>query len=226
METPLIDQPLAKIRETLIMMASLADRNLALALKSLTERKAELCDTVETEDSQLDDLEVQIDELVVTHMALRSPVARDCRFMLVATKVSSNLERIGDESVSIARRARHLNDEPLLKPYVDIPRMAEIARGMLHDAITAFVEAKPDDARAIIPRDKKVDELNKQLNRELTSFMVEDPSTITRALRLMQVARSLERVADHAKNIAEEVYFLYQAKDIRHQHANAHAHAS
>jgi phosphate transport system protein len=208
-----------RIHETLLMMSSLADRNLNLALRALVERDSKLCDVVEAEDSQLDALEIAVDELVVTHMALRAPVATDCRFMLVATKISSNLERIGDESVSIARRARDLNGEPLLKPYVDIPRMADIALIMLRDAITAFVDRLPDLAQGIVPRDKKVDELHRQLNRELTSYMIEDPGTITRALRLMAVARSLERIADHAKNIAEEVYYLYAAIDIRHTSA-------
>ncbi len=209
-------EQIAHIRETLLMMASLADRNLSLALRCLVERDEKLADTVESEDSQLDELEVSIDELVINHMATHAPVATDCRFMLVASKVSNNLERIGDQAVAITRRARVLNQEPLLKPLIDIPRMAQIAEGMLRDGITAFVDRKPELAQEIIKRDKEVDVINKQLARELTSFMLEDPATITRALNLMIVARCLERVADHCKNIAEEVYYLYQAKDIRH----------
>jgi phosphate transport system protein len=208
---------ISNIRETLLMMASLADRNLALAMRALVERDDKLSQAVEAEDSQLDELEVSIDELVINHMATHAPVATDCRFMLVASKISSNLERIADQAVAIARRSRELNREPLLKPLIDIPRMAQIAEGMLRDGVTAFVDRKPELAQEIIKRDKEVDAINKQLARELTSFMLEDPTTITRSLNLTMVARSLERVADHCKNIAEEVYYLYQAVDIRHE---------
>jgi phosphate transport system protein len=214
-------EQISNIRETLLMMASLANRNLSLALRALVERDEKLAASVEAEDSQLDELEVSIDELVIKHMATHAPVATDCRFMLVASKISSNLERIADQAVSIARRSLELNREPLLKPLIDIPRMAEIAEGMLRDSITALIERQPELAQEIIKRDKEVDQINKQLARELTSFMLEDPSTITRAMNLTIVARCLERVADHCKNIAEEVYYLYQAVDIRHDRAGA-----
>lgn len=210
-------EQIAHIRETLLLMASLADRNLSLAMRALVERDEKLSASVEAEDSQLDELEISIDELVINHMATHAPVATDCRFMLVASKISSNLERIADQAVSIARRSRELNKEPLLKPLIDIPRMAQIAAGMLRDSVTALIERKPELAQEIIKRDKEVDAINKQLARELTSFMLEDPATITRALNLTIVARCLERIADHCKNIAEEVYYLYQAIDIRHE---------
>jgi phosphate transport system protein len=209
-------EQIANIRETLLMMASLANRNLTLAMRALVDRDEKLAASVEAEDSQLDELEVTIDEMVINHMATHAPVATDCRFMLVASKISSNLERLADQATAIARRSRELNKEPLLKPLIDIPRMAEIAEGMLRDSITALIDRKPELAQEIIKRDKQVDQINKQLARELLSFMLEDPSTITRALNLTIVARCLERVADHCKNIAEEVYYLYQAVDIRH----------
>ncbi len=209
-------EQIAKIRETLLMMASLTDRNLSLAIRALTERDEKLAAAVEAEDSQLDELEISVDELVINHMATHAPVATDCRFMLVASKISSNLERIADQAVAIARRSLELNREPLLKPLIDIPRMAEISEGMLRDGITALIDRRPELAQEIIKRDKEVDQINKQLARELTSFMLEDPTTITRALNLTIVARCLERIADHCKNIAEEVYYLYQAVDIRH----------
>ena len=209
-------EQIANIRQTLLMMASLANRNLALALRALVERDEKLAASVEAEDSQLDELEVTIDNLVINHMATHAPVATDCRFMLVASKISSNLERIADQAVAIVRRSRELNKEPLLKPLIDIPRMAQIAEGMLRDGITALIDRRPELAQEIIKRDKEVDQINKQLARELTSFMLEDPSTITRALNLTIVARCLERVADHCKNIGEEVYYLYAGVDIRH----------
>jgi len=210
-------EQIANIRQTLLMMASLANRNLALSIRALVERDEKIAASVEAEDSQLDELEVTIDNLVINHMATHAPVATDCRFMLVASKISSNLERIADQAVAIVRRSRELNKEPLLKPLIDIPRMAQIAEGMLRDGITALIDRRPELAQEIIKRDKEVDQINKQLARELTSFMLEDPSTITRALNLTIVARCLERVADHCKNIAEEVYYLYQAVDIRHE---------
>ena len=212
-------EQISNIRQTLLMMASLANRNLSLAMRALVERDEKLAASVEAEDSQLDELEISIDELVINHMATHAPVATDCRFMLVASKISSNLERIADQAVAIARRSIELNKEPLLKPLIDVPRMAQIAEGMLRDSITAMIERKPELAQEIIRRDKEVDQINKQLARELTSFMLEDPSTITRALNLTIVARCLERVADHCKNIAEEVYYLYAAVDIRHERA-------
>lgn len=210
---------LNKIRQTLLMLSSLAERNLSMAIKALIERDSALCDAVESEDSQLDELEVVIDEMVVSHMALHAPIATDCRLMLVTSKISSNLERIGDQAVSIARRARELNKEPLLKPLIDIPRMATMTQGMLRDSITSFIDAKPEIVPDIVARDKNVDELNRQLARELTTFMMEDPKTITRAINLVITAKCIERAADHAANIAEEVYYLYQAKDIRHHKA-------
>ena len=210
-------EQIAQIRETLLMMASLADRNLALAMRALVERDEKLAAVVEAEDSQLDQLEISVDDLVINHMATHAPVATDCRFMLVASKISSNLERIGDSAVTIVRRSLELNREPLLKPLIDIPRMAQIAESMLRDSITALVDRKPELAQEIVRRDKEVDNINKQLARELTTFMLEDPKTITRAMNLTLVARSLERIADHAKNIAEEVYYLYHAIDIRHE---------
>src|SRR5271154_3209225 len=214
-------EQLGNIRQTLLMMASLANRNLSLAMRALVERDEKLAASVEAEDSQLDELEISIDDMVINYMATHAPVATDCRFMLVASKISSNLERIADQAVAIARRSIELNKEPLLKPLIDIPRMAQIAEGMLRDGITALIDRKPELAQEIVKRDKEVDAINKQLARELTSFMLEDPSTITRALNLTIVARCLERIADHCKNIAEEVYYLYQAVDIRHDRTPA-----
>ncbi len=200
------------------MMASLVDRNLNLAMRALVERDDSLADLAESEDGQIDQMEITIDEMVVTFMATHGPIAQDCRFMLVTSKISNNLERIADQAVSIARRARELNTQPLLKPLIDIPRMAQMAQEMLRDALNALVEKRPETTLEIKQRDKAVDEINRQIARELTSYMLENPATITRALNLMLVARCIERIADHAKNIAEEVHFLYRAQDIRHGH--------
>lgn len=211
---------LGKIRETLLMMSSLTERMIVLALRALVERDDKLSEAVEAEDSEIDQLEITVDEMVITYMATHAPVARDCRFMLAASKISSNLERIGDQATTIARRARDLNKEPLLKPLIDIPLMADVAQEMLHESIAAYIENKPDTAVDIIARDKTVDDINRQLIRELTTFMTEDAKTITRCLNLIVVAKALERVADHASNIAEDVYYLYQGRDIRHEKGN------
>ena len=210
------EQQLADIREQLLMMSGLTERNLSLAMRALVERDDKLCDIVEAEDTPIDRLEIQIDEMVITYMATHGPIAKDCRLMLTASKISSNLERIADQATKIARRARELNTEPLLKPLIDIPLMADIAQEMLRDSITAFVDANNELAVEIIARDKSVDDINKQLARELTSYMIENPKTITRALNLMTVAKAIERVADHATNIAEEVFYLNRGEDIRH----------
>lgn len=211
------EKQLNDIREQLLMMSGLTERNLALAMRALVERDDKLADSAEAEDTQIDTLEVQIDEMVVAFMATHGPIARDCRLMLTASKISNNLERIADQATKIARRSRMLNMEPLLKPLIDIPLMAEIAQDMLRDSITAFVDANHELAIEIIARDKSVDSINKQLIRELTSYMVEDPKTITRALHLMTIAQAIERIADHATNIAEEVFYLYKGEDIRHE---------
>jgi phosphate transport system protein len=210
------EQQLTDIREQLLMMSGLAERNFSTAMRALVERDDKLADAVERDDNEIDQLEVLIDEKVVSFISTHGAVAKDCRFVLTASKISSNLERIADEATTIARRTRELNTEPLLKPLIDIPLMAETAQEMLRDSITAFVDSNPELAVEIIARDKTVDSIHKQLARELTSYMIENPKTITRALNLMTIAKAIERVAEHATNIAEEVFYLYKGKDIRH----------
>jgi phosphate transport system protein len=155
--------------------------------------------------------------MVANFMATQAPMALACRLMLSASKISNDLERIADQAVSIARRSLILLDEPPLKPLLDIPRMGQDVLTMIRGATDAFVEITPEKCAEIIRMDEQVDELNRQLERELTSFMIEDPKTINRALNLMLVARFFERAADHAKNIAELVFYLYTGKDIRHE---------
>lgn len=211
------DQELGDLKEHLLRMAGFAEQSVAQALKALVQRDDSLAKNVDADDGTLDRWQMEIDDRCIKLLALRQPTATDLRFITMAMKICSELERIGDQAVNIAHRAEELNKEPLLKPLVDIPRMADHAQGMIHDALDAFVYAKPNVARAVITRDEKVDLLNRQLHRELTSFMVEDPHTITRCLNLMSVAHNLERVADHATNIAEDIVYLYEGRDIRHQ---------
>ena len=212
------DQELSALKETLLRMSSLSEQSVAQSLKALVQRDSNLAQQVDKDDTQLDRLQMEIDERCVQLIALRQPKARDLRFLVMTMKIASDLERIGDQAVNIAHRAEELNREPLLKPLIDIPRMADIARGMIRESLDAFVYAKPDVARQAIARDDQVDNLNRQLHRELTSFMIEDPHTITRCLNLMSVAHNLERIGDHATNVAEDVVYLYEGRDIRHQH--------
>jgi phosphate transport system protein len=210
------EQEIAKLKEMVLRMASHAETSVTNAITALTTRNDELARKVKQDDAVLDAFEKDIDEAAISLLALQAPLASDLRLITVAMKISHDLERVGDEATTISRRALELNQEPQLKPYVDIPRMAEMALDMLHGAIDAFVNRDPAKARAIIPRDKEVDALNKQLHRELVSFVIEDPTTITRALNLMVISKSLERIADHATNVAEEVVYVYEARDIRH----------
>lgn len=203
------------LKESLLAMASHAESAVARAIRALVERDDALARQVERDDNVLDQYEIEIDDTAIQLLA-KAPLATDLRLTAVAMKISQNLERVGDCAVTIARRAVDLSAEPQLKPYVDIPRMAAMSIEMLREALSAFIERDPAKARTVVPRDSDVDNLNRQLHRELASYMVERPATITRCLHLMVISKSLERVADHATNIAEEVVYLYEAVDIRH----------
>jgi phosphate transport system protein len=208
-------EEMTRLKDNLLAMASHAESAVARAIRALIERDDSLAQSVQDDDNILDQFEIEIDDTAI-HILAKAPLATDLRLTTVAMKISQNLERTGDEAVTIARRAIDLNSEPQLKPYVDLPRMAAISLEMLRDAITAFINRDPEKARGVVPRDQQVDEINRQLHRELSSYMVERPATISRCLHLMVISKSLERVADHATNIAEEVVYLYEAKDIRH----------
>jgi phosphate transport system protein len=211
-----IDEELNKFKEKLLTMGSYAERAVSQAVQALSERNDTLAFLVQESDDIVDQFEIEIDETAIQLLS-KAPLASDLRLITVAMKISQNLERIGDEATTISRRAIELNQEPQLKAYVDIPRMATIALQMLKDSLDSFVNKDPEKARDVVPRDKEVDALNRQLYRELSSFMVENPATIARCLNLMTVSKSLERVADHATNIAEEVVYLCEARDIRHE---------
>ncbi len=209
------NEEMRHLKESLLAMASHAESAVARAMRALVERNDALAQQVQEDDNILDNFEIEIDDTAL-HLLAKAPLATELRLITVAMKISQNLERVGDEAVTIARRAIDLNTEPQLKPYVDLPRMSTMSLEMLRDAITAFVNRETDRARAVVPRDIEVDNLNRQLHRELSSYMVERPTTITRCLHLMVISKSLERIADHATNVAEEVVYLYEAKDIRH----------
>ena len=210
------DQELTQLKDKLLLMSSLTEQNVALAIRALVERNNAAAVKIERDDDLLDKLEIEIDSLGIRLLALRQPKASDLRLITTAMKISTDLERMGDRAVTIARRALELNTEPELKPLVDIPRMAEICQSMIRDTLDAFVYQKPDLARQMPQRDDEIDQLNRKVQGDLTDLMLRDSGTIVRALKLMRVAQSLERIGDHATNIAEEIVYLFEARDIRH----------
>ena len=206
---------LDELKKKLLVMAAHAETSVTRAIKAFTDRDDDLARRVKQDDSILDAFEKEIDELSI-YLLSKAPLASELRLITVAMKVSHDLERVGDEATTISRRILELNQEPQLHTEVDIPHMASLGLQMLKEALNAFVNHEPAKARAIIPRDKQIDSLNKQLHRELASYMVERPSTISRCLHLMTISKSLERIGDHATNIAEEVVYLHEGEDIRH----------
>ena len=208
-------QELDELKKKLLVMAANAETSVTRAIKAFTDRDDDRARRVKQDDSILDAFEKEIDELSI-HLLSKAPLASELRLITVAMKVSHDLERVGDEATTISRRVIELNQEPQLHTEVDIPHMASLGLQMLKEALNAFVNHEPAKARAIIPRDKQIDSLNKQLHRELASYMVELPSTISRCLHLMTISKSLERIGDHATNIAEEVVYLHEGEDIRH----------
>jgi phosphate transport system protein len=206
---------LDNLKQKLLAMAGHAEAAVNQAVQALTERDHELAIEVNENDKILDQFEIEIDDLAI-HLLAKAPLASDLRLITVAMKISQNLERVGDEAAKIAKRARDLSQEPPLKHSLEIPAMAKIVVEMLKQSLDCFVNHEPEAARALIPRDKEVDRLNKEIHRGLADLMVADPESIPRCLSLMVVSKSLERIADHAKNVAEEVVYLCEAQDIRH----------
>ena len=197
-------------------MGSYAESAVSEAVQAVAERDDTLALQVQANDDIMDQYEIEIDDLAINLLS-KAPPAADLRLITVAMKISQNLERIGDEATTISRRAIELNQDARLKVHLDIPQMAVLALGMLKESLDSFVNKQPEKARAIIPRDKEVDAMNRQFHRELSVYMEENPAAISRCLNLMTVSKSLERVADHAKNIAQQVVYLCEARDIRHE---------
>ena len=210
------DAELENFRSHLLRMGERAMDQTRRAMRALMDGDIPLADAVIASDDELDKLEVQIDDEAIRYMTLRGPVASELRVIVVGMKASHDLERVGDEATGIARRSRKLAIEPRLELYADLPRMANIALEMLRDALDCFVQEDEQKALDVIRRDSEVDNLNRLLYRRLTSFMIEKPDTISRAIELMFISKSIERIADHAVNIAEEMVFLSKGQDIRH----------
>lgn len=210
------DEELGELKKKLLRMAALAEDQITKALSALVSRDSGLAGRVIERDHEVNALDVEIDEDCIRLLALHQPTAGDLRFITTAMKIATELERISDLAENVCERAIELNEEPQLKPYLDIPRMGDWALTMVKESIDAFVRADAGLARKVLKDDDFVDDLMHQLFRELLSFMLEDPRTTSRSIRLTFVAKYLERIADHATNVAELVVYMVEGKIIRH----------
>ena len=210
------DEELATLKSKLLQMGALVEEQIREALRALVDRDEDLARKVIANDRRVNTLDVEIDEACLELLALFKPAARDLRFITTAMKISTELERMSDLAENICERAIELNEEPQLKPYIDIPRMADKAMRMVWNSLDAFVKWDSELARKVLDDDDEVDEFTEQIFRELLSFMIENPQTIPRAMRLSFIAKYIERIADHATNIGELVVYMVEGRIIRH----------
>jgi phosphate transport system protein len=210
------DEELDLLKQKLLLMASLAESMIFKAVKSLTDRDESRFEEVNQAEEKVNHLQIEIDDLCLKLLATQQPMATDLRFITSAMKINGELERIADMAVNITQCAAILIKQPQLKPLIDIPRMADMTQKMVKDTLDAFISRNVELARSVLTRDDEIDGLKEQIFRELLTFMLSDQSTIPRALELILVSRHLERIGDHATNIAEDVIYLTQGKDIRH----------
>ncbi|MGZ8435177.1 MAG: phosphate signaling complex protein PhoU [Candidatus Binatia bacterium] len=210
------EEELTKLREEILYMGGLVEDQIQKAVKSLVDRDSDLCNIIIERDHEVNRLDVNIDEQCIKLLALHQPAGRDLRFITTGLKITTDLERIGDMAVNICERALELNQEPQLKPYIDIPRMARISQRMIHESLDAFVREDTELALKVCKDDDDVDQLNAQIFRETLTFMLENAQTISRATKISSISKYLERIADHATNIAEMVIFMVKGKSIRH----------
>jgi phosphate transport system protein len=210
------ESELRLLREQILLMGARVEELLAASMRALVDRDSDLARRTIDDDSRVNRLELEIDELCLRILAKRQPVASDLRFIATSLKLVTDLERIADAGVNICERAIELNEEPPLRPYVDLVTMADAAQGMLHEALDAFVARDAVRAEAVLARDETLDAYYAQTFRELLTYMMEDPRNIYRATRVQSVAKYLERIGDHATNLAEMVVFMVRGQDIRH----------
>jgi phosphate transport system protein len=210
------EQQLRELKDKLLLMSHKAEQMIADSIRSLVERRPSLAVAVIARDDEIDKLEIEVDDLCYGLLALEQPVANDLRLIATAMKIVKDIERIGDIGVNIGERVLELIQEPELKPIVDLPIMAEAAQRILKESLDAFVDADSELAQIVISKDDFLDRLYEQMFRELLTYMLEDPRSISRAIKLIFIAKALERVGDHAANVAEMVVFLVKGEDIRH----------
>jgi phosphate transport system protein len=213
-----LDEKLQELLEKLLLMGRLAESMIQLALRVLIERNESLSAEVFQKEKQVNDLQIEIDDAAVTLTALQQPVGGDVRFLFMASRIATELERIGDQAVNITQNAHYVLKASPLKPLVDLPVMGEIAERMVHDSLDALVARDCSLANRVLEEEKKVDAHRDQIFRVLLTYMMADPGTIERALALILISRNLERVGDHATNIVEEVIYLVEGREVRHRH--------
>lgn len=210
------DAELQELKKKILTMGSLVQTMLSDSLTALVTRDTPLAASVEARDTEVDRMEISVDELAVRIIALRQPAASDLRLIIAALKIIKDLERIGDIAVNVSERVVELNAEPQLKPYIDLPRMVDAVQAMIRDALDAFVNDDAALAQKVLDCDEFVDNLNAQIFHELLTYMLSDTKAINRATRLIFISKYLERAADHATNVAEEVIYAIQGRDVRH----------
>ena len=218
MERHHFETELQALKNRLLNMGALVEERVHMAVQALMERNLEAAETIAHGDEAVNELQIEIDDRSLKLLALQQPMASDLRLITSAMKINADLERIGDQAVNIAENAIKMLSAPPLKPLIDLPRMAELAERMTRDSLDAFVRRDPGLAREVLGRDDEVDGLKDTIFRVLLTYMMADPGTIERALSLILISRNLERIADHATNIAEDVIFLVEARDVRHRH--------
>jgi phosphate transport system protein len=210
------DEQLQQLLQKIVLMGSTAEAMIAAAIRCLVERNDTAAQIVFAREREVNQLQMEVDEMAVRLTALQQPVAADVRFLFMASRIVTELERIGDQAVNVVQNAKHLLVQPPLKPLVDIPIMADVVKKMVRDSLTAMVNRNVGLADQVMEEEKKVDAFKDQIFRTLLTYMMADPGTIERALALILISRNLERVGDHATNIAEEVIYIVQGRDVRH----------
>ena len=213
-------EELEQLKTKLLEMSSLVEAAIQRSISAVIHKDRSAAEEVFRNEARINEIEIEIDEFAINLLALQQPMAADLRLIVAALKINTDLERMGDLSVSIAQRARSLMEEPVIKPMIDIPHIAGLVQSMVRKALDAFVNRDPDLARSVLASDDAVDSLRTACYHELVSFMEKDPQNIKQALDLLAVTRNLERIADHSTNIAEDVLFLVKGVDVRH-HAEA-----
>jgi len=214
------EKELQAIKDGLIYLGALTETAIRKAMKSLSDRDTELAREVIRDDDEIDRLDTDLEERCIKILALRQPTAIDLRFITTAIKITGHLERIGDMAVNIAEKAMQLNEEPQLKPYIDLPRMTDLVGGMIKDSLDSFIKSDLEQAEQVRRMEQVIDDLNEQIFRELLTFMMEDSKNIHRALLVMQVSKNMERIADHAKGIADMVTYMVTGECVRHRTCN------
>jgi phosphate transport system protein len=213
-----LDQKIQELLEKLLQMGRLAESMVQTALRVLVERDESLGADIIRKESEVNSLQIEIDDSAVKLTALQQPVGMDVRFLFMASRIATELERIADQAVNIMENAQHVLQAPPLKPLVDLPVMGEVAERMVRDSLEALVEKDCSVANRVLEEEKKVDAYRDHIFRVLLTYMMADPGTIQRALALILISRNLERVGDHATNIAEEVIYLVEGREVRHRH--------